>query len=426
MRIAFLNANGELGGAERSLLDLMASMGQLREAPEMRAILGADGPLRSKAEAAGVQVTLAPIPAALGELGDSSLEFGGRFGAALSLAVRAGPAALATRRYVSRLRKVLRDVEPSLVHSNDNKSHILASLATRGSVPVIWHVRDFVGARAVMARGLRWCSSRAAAAIAISEAVQRDIRRILPSLPVSVVYNAIDLDLFSPGPGDGRLLDELAGMPVAETGTVRIGLVATFGRWKGQDLFLEAAALALSSSGFPRSRPVRFYVIGGPIYRTKGSQFATSELKKMASEREIDDKVGFVCFQENVAPLYRALDVVVHASVRPEPFGRTIVEAMACAKPVAVSRAGGSVELFEHGKDAIGFTPGSAADLAATIKELALDDELRARIGQNARKTALRRFSRERLGREVMSAYSRAVGGGGPSDETGGVVTSNE
>ncbi len=410
MQIVYLNAGSELGGAERSLLDLMSSMVRLPEPPDVSLFVGSNGPLSRRAEAMGLQVRVVPMPDTLSALGDSALGFGGRLGAAMSLAIHSLPAGLATVRYLGELRKTLREVSPSFVHSNDNKSHILASLAAGRNIPVIWHVRDFVGSRAIIARGLRWCSRRSRGAIAISEAVGRDIQRILPSLPTKVVYNAIDLEHFSPGHGEGRWLDGLAGMRAAAEGTIRIGLVATYGRWKGHDLFLQAAERFITSSG--RADPsVRFYIIGGPIYRTRGSQFSDSELKSMAVSKGIVDHVGFVPFQEETAPVYRALDVVVHASVKPEPFGRTIVEAMACARPVVVSRAGGAAELFEHGKDALGFSPGSADDLAATIRTLAMDEDLRIRIGQNARKTALERFCKERLAGEVMSAYSRFASG---------------
>ena len=66
------------------------------------------------------------------------------------------------------------------------------------------------------------------------------------------------------------------------------------------------------------------------------------------------DSVGFVPFVEDPVPVYRALDVVLHASTQPEPFGLTVVEAMACGRAVVVSAAGGAAELFTDGVDALG------------------------------------------------------------------------
>ena len=202
-----------------------------------------------------------------------------------------------------------------------------------------------------MARALRWACKGVSRAIAISEAVARDAGAILKGVPVTVVYNAVDTAQFVPGPGDGAWLDRLAGLPAAGDGTIRVGLVATYARWKGQDLFLRAIGHMQSV------RPARFYIVGGPIYKTKGSQFSHSELRDLACELGVADRLGFVPFQADTADAYRALDVVVHASTHPEPFGRTIVEAMACSRPTVVSRAGGAAELFTDGEDALGWRP---------------------------------------------------------------------
>src|SRR5262249_13053440 len=73
----------------------------------------------------------------------------------------------------------------------------------------------------------------------------------------------------SRGRGDGAALDRLAGLEVAPPGTARVGLVATYARWKGQEVFLQAASQV----------DARFYVVGGPVYRTRGSQFSLEELR---------------------------------------------------------------------------------------------------------------------------------------------------
>ncbi len=129
----------------------------------------------------------------------------------------------------------------------------------------------------------------------------------------------------------------------------------------------------------------------------------------MAASLGLAGRVGFVPFQTETADVYRGLDVVVHASTQPEPFGRTIAEAMACARPVIVARAGGAAELFNEGEDALGVPPGDPEALAGAIRRLVDDADLRQRIGQNARRTAVARFDRARLGPEVVEAY-RALG----------------
>src|SRR5262249_17438490 len=122
---------------------------------------------------------------------------------------------------------------------------------------------------------------------------------------------------------------------------------------------------------------------------------------------------------KQIVNIYRALDVVVHASTRPEPFGLTIVEAMACGKPVIVSQAGGAAELFTPDQDAIGFPPGNVAALAAAITRLANDPEERRRVGKNARQTACSQFNRDRIAPQLLAFYRRFVTSAPDSSLTG-------
>jgi len=99
------------------------------------------------------------------------------------------------------------------------------------------------------------------------------------------------------------------------------------------------------------------------------------------------------------------LDIVVHSSTHPEPFGCVIAEAMACARPVVVSAAGGAAEIVRAGEDALTFEPGDADALAACIRRLAEDAPLRSRLGHAGRAAAVDRFDRVRMAREMISAY---------------------
>ena len=401
MRVVYLNPVGEVGGAELSLLDLMASVAEATPGVERHLIVAGDGPLIGKAEVLGVTVHVLPLPESLAALGDFGLRDRGRLGKIGTLFIRGVPVGLAVRGYTRRLKALLHELDPTIVHSNGIKTHILLKLSGFDEAPVIWHVRDFYGPRPLMARALGWACGGVSRAIAISGAVGRDAEAILEGVPVTVVYNAIDTVRFAPGVGDGARLDGLAGLPPALEGTVRVGLVATYARWKGQDLFMIAISQVQSV------RPARFYIVGGPIYKTKGSQFSVEELRELAGKLGVADRLAFVPFQAETADAFRALDVVIHASTHPEPFGRTIVEAMACSRPVVVANAGGASELFTEGKDALGVTPGDPDALAQAMDRLIDNDTERHQIGECARATALTRYARERLGRDIADVYAQ-------------------
>ena len=89
--------------------------------------------------------------------------------------------------------------------------------------------------------------------------------------------------------------------------------------------------------------------------------------------RGLTEVVGFTGYVDDVPAALRSLDIVVHASTEPEPFGMVIAEGMAARRAVVAARAGGAAELFDDGVDAIGHTPGNAAELAERLEELVID-----------------------------------------------------
>jgi glycosyltransferase involved in cell wall biosynthesis len=263
----------------------------------------------------------------------------------------------------------------------------------------MWHIHDYVRARPLMAHLLRHYSSACAMALANSRSVAADVRAVCGKcLPVKTIYNGIDLEDFSPV-GPTLDLDALSGLPAPTPQTIRVGMLATLARWKGHETFLRAMAL------IPADLPVRGYVVGGALYQTNGSQRSLAELRKLATELGIAQRNGFTGFVNQPAAAMRALDIVVHASTEPEPFGLVIAEGMACGRAVIASQSGGAAELITAGADALAHPPGDAESLAACITRLVTDADLRARLGRAGRRTAEQRFARVRLATELVPLY---------------------
>src|SRR4029079_2543965 len=107
-------------------------------------------------------------------------------------------------------------------------------------------------------------------------------------------------------------------------------------------------------------------------------------------------RLGFIPFTDDPVPIYRALDIVLHASTQPEPFGLTVAEAMACGRATIVSAAGGAAELFTDGLDAFGVAPGNPEQLAHAVRQLVESPTLRAKLGRAARSTAIEHFDANR------------------------------
>ena len=400
-KIVYFNPTGTLGGAELCLLDVVAGVRAGRPEWSIKVLLADDSPVRDALERLGIACEVLPIPSRLAAAGDSDTTSNSRLGKLLKLSTTL-PSALG---YFLKVRRALRDERPGLLQTNGMKAHLLGAWGAPKGVPVVWQMHDYPGSRPLMARLLKISRRPGLRVVAVSKSVADATKALLgPSVPVDCVYNAIDLERFSPVLGDretdpGAWLDDLAGLPPAPPGTVRVGLVATYARWKGHDLFLDAAARVTPS---PR---VRFYVVGGPIYRSAGSQFSREELESKAKSLGLDGRVGFVPHQGEPAKAFRSLDVVVHASTRPEPFGRVIVEAMACGRALIAMQEGGAAELFEDGVSALGCPPNDPDALADRLQRLIVSSDLRAALGQEGRKATLAYFNRNRLGSEWIRVY---------------------
>lgn len=393
MRIVYLNPSGRLGGAETSLRELLASVRGAEPKWDLWLLLGEDGPLASIARDLGVNVVVRPYPPALARLGDA-----GRRTALVNMVLAAGSTAI----YARALARWLRDLKPDLIHTNGLKMHLLGAWARPRRSTLIWHIHDYVSLRPLMQRLLRPFRKRCAAAIVNSHSVARDVEQVLPGLRTVPIYNAIDLRRFSPS-GERIDVDAAAGLAPAPPGTIRVGLIGTFARWKGHRVFLDAL------SRLPESVSVRGYIIGGPIYQTDGSQWSIEELRLEAARLGLAGKLGFTGFLEDCAAAMRSLDIVVHASTQPEPFGMVIIEAMACGKAVIASQGGGAAELFTDGVNALAHTPGDVDGLARQIERLAHAPELRAKLGEAGRATVERHYHGRRLAKELLEVYRAAA-----------------
>ncbi len=131
--------------------------------------------------------------------------------------------------------------------------------------------------------------------------------------------------------------------------------MAVFGRlapWKGQQLAIKAL----------RKLPgVHLMLVGDALF---GEADYKLELQRLAADPAVAGRVHFLGFRRDVFPLMQAADVVLHASIAPEPFGRVIVEAMLSRRPILAARAGGAAEIVSDNVDGWLFTPGDETALA--------------------------------------------------------------
>jgi glycosyltransferase involved in cell wall biosynthesis len=401
VKILLLSSAGALGGAERVLLDAAGSIRALNPDWEFALVAPAHGDLADEARASGIETWVRPFPTALAELGDAGEGLAGR--SRWRTLGRLGTTSLALARYSRALGHEVTSFDPDVIHASGFKMQVLGARVRTARSALLWHLHDYVGARPITPSILKMHIGQAGGIVANSNSVAADARVALGAgVPIHTVLNGIDLERFSPR-GAVADLDTLSGMAAPDRNVVRVGLIATAARWKGHEVFLRALALLRDNL------PIRAYVSGGPIYQTAGSQFTLDELRAMAVHLDVAHKAGFTGHLRDVAPAIRALDVVVHCSVLPEPFGLVIAEALASARALITTAQGGAAELITPELDALVCRANDPAGLAATLERLVVNRPLRASIGRAGRLTAERRFSRDRMGAELSAIYRNIV-----------------
>jgi glycosyltransferase involved in cell wall biosynthesis len=266
---------------------------------------------------------------------------------------------------------ILRKGKYDVIYTNTLKSHILGGLAGRlTGIKVIWHMRD-IPIQKRPERAIHFASIFIPDKIvAVSEAVGRQFG----DRKVSVIYNGIDAEAIQKkatqeSPAEtGRLIENSGGGPI-------VGMVGQIARWKGQDVFLQAAKLLAEK--LPQAK---FLIIGEALFDEKDFR---RELKDFVANNNLQERVIFTGHLENVYPLLQRLDVLAHCSVEPEPFGRVLIEAMALGVPVIAARGGAVEEIIQDREDGLIVIPGDYCQLAAAIEKLLADKPLRSRLASN-------------------------------------------
>lgn len=339
MKILYLDQSAELGGGEFSLFAEVTNL-----SASASVLLLEDGPLRGMLARAGVAVEVL-------------------VGSQRSMAITRGAGLLAASLALPEILRLagcvaLRARAHDVIYANSQKALLVGALAAMlARRKLVWRLRDFLTGpqfspllrRAAVAlanwRAVKVIVNSAATGNAFIESGGH------PSL-VSVAYPGID-----EAPFVDVSAAEIAATR-AELGQGAAPLIGVFGRltaWKGQILFLEALQRLPGAVGV---------IIGGPLF---GEGAFELELRQKIVELGLADRVRMLGFRSDIPLLMRAMDVIVHCSLAPEPFGRVVVEGMLAGRPVVASAAGGVMEIIQHGKTGFLYEPGNVSALVASL-----------------------------------------------------------
>lgn len=180
------------------------------------------------------------------------------------------------------------------------------------------------------------------------------------------------------------------------------GIVGRVVRWKGHVEFLRAAMSVLAA--VPNAKVL---IIGD---FTDSDTSYQDQIFEMVEKSGFKDRILFTGFVKNVEQYYSVLDVCVHTSIEPEPFGLVITEAMSHGVPVIASDLGAPKEIITNGENGYIVSPAATEKLAKTIIKLLADDRLRKRIGESGRQHVEANFQLESYGHSIENLYLGVLG----------------
>jgi glycosyltransferase involved in cell wall biosynthesis len=185
---------------------------------------------------------------------------------------------------------------------------------------------------------------------------------------------------------------------------VVVGIASRFSMNKGHEIFLRAArrliGLRATGSG------LKFLVAGGPVFGVDAPRETT--LRKLCDELGLTGRVVFTGLREDMPRVYAAMDIFVIASFY-EACSRTVLEAMACGKPVVGTNIDGTPEMVADGMTGLLVPAGDAERMAAAIGTLAEDKDKRLAMGIEARKRVEKEFDIKAHVKKTECLYTRLL-----------------
>ncbi|WP_240759319.1 glycosyltransferase family 4 protein [Lichenicoccus roseus] len=304
-----------------------------------------------------------------------------------------------------RLARLIRRERVDLVHARSRApawSAWLAARRTGAAFVTTWHGAYSENLpfkkryNSIMARGER--------VIAISRFVAERLRSDYAVGPdrLRIIPRGADLAAFDPAAIRGDRLHALASDWNLPFGAKVIMLAGRITPWKGHELLLRALAR------LPADAPDWVCVLVGPRQR-EGTH--ANALLAQAHELGLMKRLRFAGHCEDMPAAYALADLVVMPSLKPEPFGRVVIEAQAMGRPVLVAGHGGAMETVEDGVSGVVFPPGDVDALAQGLARLlALDPAERATFAEQARAHVAEHYCLQAMQRSTLAVYDELLG----------------
>lgn len=379
MRILFLDQSGHLGGAELCLLDLAQFYRK-----SCLVNLFVDGPFRNTLEQYDIPVKI---------LSDSSIQ------------VRKESGLLQGFSSLGQLIPIIQQVaqqsrDYDVIYANTQKALVVGAIASFLSKrPLVYHLHDILSPEHFSPANRRlavFLANRfASLVIANSQATQQAFIEAGGKADLShVIYNGFRLNRSQADPSTSDQIRQDLNLD----GQFVIGHFSRLSPWKGQHILLKALSHC--------SENVIAMFVGDALF---GEQAYVQQLHQQVQDLGLSKRVHFLGFRSDIPQLMSACDLITHTSTAPEPFGRVIVEAMLCCKPVIAANAGGAAEIIEHDKTGWLTLPGDARQLAKMICQCHDSPEHTSAVAQAAKEYATQQFNLLRINQEIDRLLNQVI-----------------
>jgi glycosyltransferase involved in cell wall biosynthesis len=290
------------------------------------------------------------------------------------------------------------------VHANSIRAGIVACVAARlGAPPPVVHVRDCLPPGRVTTWTRNLVGRHAAVVLANSAYTGERFTGNAASAPTRVAYNPVDLERFDPDRISRNQARAELGLEPAE---VALAVVAQITPWKAQD-----DAVRILARLQQLQPEVRLLLAGSTKFVSGATRYDNRaflrSLEGLIASSGLESRVQLLGERQDVPRLLRAVDILLAPSWE-EPFGRSVVEAMAMGVPVAATSVGGTAEIVRHGEDGLLLPPREPERWATALAELIQEPQLRIAMGEAGRLRA-REFAPDRHAEFVMAAYREAL-----------------
>ncbi|WP_417516537.1 glycosyltransferase family 4 protein [Minwuia sp.] len=307
-------------------------------------------------------------------------------------------------RNIKRLTRLIEGEQVDLVHARSRAPAWSAlHAARRTGRPFVTTIHGAYGAGSALKRAYNSVMMKGDRVIAISEFIRDHAIKHYPALDperIRVIPRGVDVDLFRPEDVTAARKIQLSRVWMLPDGAPVILLPGRLTRLKGQEILIRAL-------GQSAHQDAVLVFVGGDA----GREAFKVELRKIATQAGVGDRIRFAGLCRDMPAAYSLASVVVSASIKPEGFGRTAVEAQAMGRPVIVTDHGGARETVEPGQTGWRVTPGDPAAMAVALDEaLSLDHDARAALADRAMTHVRAHFTRDLMCRRTLDVYHELLG----------------